>query len=38
MPFDLINPKGLESPVGYAHVAKITGGTLDPYCRPSAFR
>ena len=27
MPFDLINPKGLESPVGYAHVAKITGGT-----------
>ncbi len=27
MPFDLINPKGLESPVGYAHIAKITGGT-----------
>jgi enamine deaminase RidA (YjgF/YER057c/UK114 family) len=27
MPFELINPKGLESPVGYAHVAKITGGT-----------
>jgi enamine deaminase RidA (YjgF/YER057c/UK114 family) len=27
MPFDLINPKGLESSVGYAHIAKITGGT-----------
>ena len=27
MPFDLINPKGLESPVSYAHIAKITGGT-----------
>lgn len=26
MPFDLVNPQGLESPVGYAHVAKITGG------------
>ena len=28
MPFELINPNGLESPVGYAHLAKITGGTL----------
>jgi enamine deaminase RidA (YjgF/YER057c/UK114 family) len=28
MPFELINPKGLESPVGYAHVAKITGGIM----------
>jgi enamine deaminase RidA (YjgF/YER057c/UK114 family) len=28
MPFELINPKGLEPPVGYAHVAKITGGTM----------
>jgi enamine deaminase RidA (YjgF/YER057c/UK114 family) len=28
MPFELINPKGLESPVGYSHVAKITGGTV----------
>ncbi|HYA29185.1 MAG TPA: RidA family protein [Acidobacteriota bacterium] len=28
MAFELINPKGLESPVGYAHVAKITGGTV----------
>jgi enamine deaminase RidA (YjgF/YER057c/UK114 family) len=28
MPFELINPKGLESPVGYAHLAKITGGTV----------
>ena len=28
MAFELINPKGLENPVGYAHVAKITGGTV----------
>lgn len=28
MPFELNNPKGLESPVGYAHLAKITGGTV----------
>src|SRR4029077_5706324 len=28
MPFELINPKGLEEPVGYAHIAKITGGTM----------
>ena len=28
MSFELINPDGLESPVGYAHVAKITGGTI----------
>ena len=28
MPFELIDPAGLESPVGYAHVAKITGGTV----------
>jgi enamine deaminase RidA (YjgF/YER057c/UK114 family) len=28
MPFELIDPKGLESPVGYAHVAKLTGGTV----------
>ena len=28
MPFELINPKGLEAPVGYAHVAKITGGMM----------
>ena len=28
MPFELFNPAGLESPVGYAHVAKITGGTV----------
>ena len=28
MPFELINPKGLESPVGYTHIAKITGGTV----------
>ncbi len=28
MPFELIDPRGLETPVGYAHVAKITGGTV----------
>jgi len=28
MGFELINPAGLEKPVGYAHVAKITGGNM----------
>ena len=28
MPFELVNPAGLEPPVGYSHVAKIAGGTL----------
>ena len=28
MPFELLNPQGLESPVGYSHVAKITGGKI----------
>lgn len=28
MPFELINPNGLEPPVGYSHIAKITGGTV----------
>jgi enamine deaminase RidA (YjgF/YER057c/UK114 family) len=28
MSFELIDPKGLEAPVGYAHMAKITGGTV----------
>jgi enamine deaminase RidA (YjgF/YER057c/UK114 family) len=28
MPFELLNPEGLERPVGYAHVAKITGGQI----------
>jgi enamine deaminase RidA (YjgF/YER057c/UK114 family) len=28
MPFELLNPAGLEPPVGYAHIAKITGGTI----------
>src|SRR5207247_789202 len=28
MPFELLNPAGLESPVGYSHVAKITGGKI----------
>ena len=27
MPFELLNPAGLEKPVGYAHVAKVTSGT-----------
>ncbi len=28
MPFELLNPAGLENPVGYAHVAKITSGKI----------
>lgn len=28
MPFELINPAGLERPVGYAHVAKILSGKI----------
>ena len=28
MPFELSNPTGLEPPVGYAHVAEITGGKI----------
>jgi enamine deaminase RidA (YjgF/YER057c/UK114 family) len=28
MPFELINPGGLESPIGYSHIAKITGGKV----------
>jgi len=28
MPFELSNPTGLEPPVGYAHVAKITAGKI----------
>jgi enamine deaminase RidA (YjgF/YER057c/UK114 family) len=28
MSFDLLNPADLESPVGYSHIAKITGGTI----------
>ena len=26
MPFELLNPSGLERPVGYAHVAKVNSG------------
>jgi enamine deaminase RidA (YjgF/YER057c/UK114 family) len=26
MPFELLNPQGVESPVGYSHVARVTGG------------
>lgn len=28
MSFELLNPAGLEKPVGYSHVAKITSGSL----------
>jgi enamine deaminase RidA (YjgF/YER057c/UK114 family) len=28
MPFELVNPKGLERPIGYAHVAKVSGGKI----------
>lgn len=28
MAFELINPAGLERPVGYSHVAKITSGNI----------
>ncbi len=28
MPFELVNPRGLEAPVGYSHVAKISDGKL----------
>jgi hypothetical protein len=28
MAFELINPKGLEKPVGYSHVASVTVGSL----------
>ena len=28
MSFELLNPSGLEKPVGYAHVAKITSGKI----------
>jgi enamine deaminase RidA (YjgF/YER057c/UK114 family) len=28
MPFELVNPKGLERPIGYAHVAKVSGGNI----------
>jgi len=28
MPLELLNPAGLERPVGYSHVAKITSGTI----------
>jgi enamine deaminase RidA (YjgF/YER057c/UK114 family) len=28
MPFELINPAGLERPIGYAHVVKVSGGSI----------
>ena len=38
MAFELINPAGLEPPVGYAHVAKITRRHDGSYGRASSFR
>lgn len=28
MPFELLNPVGLERPVGYSHVAKVSAGKI----------
>lgn len=28
MPLELLNPEGLERPVGYSHVARVTSGTI----------
>ena len=28
MPFELLNPAGLEKPIGYSHAARITSGKL----------
>lgn len=28
MPFELLNPAGLEDPVGYSHVARVSSGTI----------
>jgi enamine deaminase RidA (YjgF/YER057c/UK114 family) len=28
MPFELVNPKGLQRPIGYAQVAKVSGGKI----------
>ena len=28
MAFDLINPPGLETPVGYSHIASVSSGRL----------
>ena len=28
MPFELLNPTGLENPIGYSHVAKISSGKI----------
>lgn len=28
MPFELLNPEGLEHPVGYSHVARVRSGEL----------
>lgn len=28
MPFELLNPEGLERPAGYSHVARVTSGAI----------
>jgi|ERR671925_1908533 enamine deaminase RidA (YjgF/YER057c/UK114 family) len=37
MPFELLNPDGLESPVGYSHVARITDGKIIHVAGQAAF-
>lgn len=37
MPFELLNPRGLERPVGYAHMAKVTGGSIVYVAGQAAF-
>jgi enamine deaminase RidA (YjgF/YER057c/UK114 family) len=37
MSFDLLNPDGLEPPVGYSHIARITGGKIVHVAGQAAF-
>lgn len=37
MPFELLNPPGLEKPVGYAHVARISSGRIVFVAGQAAF-
>lgn len=37
MPFELVNPEGLERPVGYSHVARVTSGTIVFVAGQAAF-
>lgn len=37
MPFELLNPPGLEKPVGYAHVARISSGKIVFVAGQAAF-